>query len=359
MIAANAFGGGSVVLMPLDNVSGEQSATAGLPPLIVKAMEAKGWTVTGGDIEALLENERVRYLDSLDANVRHDILEKTGADAILTVTVYTYAVGRNPTVGLSAHLIDADGKIAWSDVAAVASSDTERAFGLGRKETIEEVAAEAVRKLMESLTRRRAGWRTRSTSPHYVSDDLDKSRPICVLPFDNNSNVPDAPRVLADVLALRLEAAGFSVVDPAVLRAAALKARISLRSVSSPDLATLAKSVGTPLFLRGTVYAYDDPTTHNSAIPPALDVEATLVDVSTAKVLWAAQQNRKGTDYIGFLMLGAVSNSVSLTDRVATEMIATARTNHANKNASGDRAAVASLGRKGRQQQLHTGQSQR
>lgn len=354
MVAAHASGGSSVVLMPLDNVSGEQSATTVLPPLIAKALEAQGWKVAGGDIEPLLENERVRYFDSLDANVRHDILEKSGADAILTVTVYTYAQGRNPTVGLSAHLIDAEGKITWSNVAAVASSDTERAFGLGRRETIEEVAAEAVRRLMEKTNQR-----TRSRSPHYVSDDLDKSRPICVLPFDNNSNVPDAPRVLADVLALRLAAAGFSVVDPAVLRAAALKVRISLRSVNSNDLATLAKSVGTPLFLRGTVYAFDDPTTRNSAIPPALDVEATLVDVSTAKVLWAAQQNRKGTDYIGFLMLGAVSNSVSLTDRVATEMIATARTNHANKNASGDRAAVASLGRKGRQQQLHAGQSQR
>lgn len=363
MVAAHASGGSSVVLMPLDNVSGEQSATSVLPPLIAKAMEAKGWKVAGGDIEPLLETERVRYFDSLDANVRHDILEKSGADAILTVTVYTYAQGRNPTVGLSAHLIDAEGRITWSNVAAVASSDTERAFGLGRKETINEVAAEAVGRLMEKCTpgspTRPAGRRTRPTSPHYVSDDLDKSRPICVLPFDNNSNAPDAPRVLADVLALRLAAAGFSVVDPAVLRAAALKARISLRSVNSNDLATLAKSVGTPLFLRGTVYAFDDPTARNSAIPPALDVEATLVDVSTAKVLWAAQQNRKGTDYIGFLMLGAVSNSVSLTDRVATEMIATARTNHANKNASGDRAAVASLGRKGRQQQLHAGQSQR
>lgn len=354
LLLSRAAFAGSVVLMPLDNVCGEQND---VQQLIVKAVEAKGWKVAGGEeIEALLETERVRYLDSIEGDVRAKIFEKSGASAILTVTLYMYTQGRNPTVGLSAHLIDAEGDITWGNVAAIAASDTERVLGLGKKTDVADVAAEAVDALMRTFPRQEGSGRlvrsvrTRTSAPHYISPELDRARPVCVLPFDNNSMVPDAPRVLADVMALRLEAAGFHVVDPAILRAAALKARVSLHAVGSQDLAALAKIVGTPLFLRGTIYAYNDA--------PSIDVEATLVDVEAAKVLWASQQNRKGTDYIGFLMLGAVSNSVSLSDRVATEMIATARTKHENSNHSGDRAPVASLVRKGRHQ-LHSGEGQR
>jgi TolB-like protein len=321
LLLSRAALAGSVVLLPVDNDE--------LAPLIVKAVEAKGWQVKRGDeIEALLEQERVRYLDSIDARVREKILEKSGANAILSVTVYLY----KPAVGLSARLIDRDGVVVWANVAAVAPSDTERVLGLERKD----VSVEAVEALLRDFRRsgsptrppKAAGWRTRPT--FYLSPELDRSRPICVLPFDNHSRVTDASRVLADVLALRLAAAGFRVVDPVVLRDAALKARISLHGVSSPDLALLAKSVGTPLFLRGTIYAYNES--------PSIDVEATLVDAVAGKVLWASQQSRKGSDYIGFLMLGAVSNSVSLSDRVAAEMIATARTKHEKFIAAGPRA---------------------
>ena len=348
LAAANAFGANSVVLLPLDNVSGDQSAASDLPPLIAKALAAKGWTVVAGDeIETLLETERVRYLDSLDADTRAKVLRKSGATAILTVTVYTWTQGRNPTVALSAHLIGGDGQTLWSNLAAVASSDTERILGLGKKENVKSVAETAVDQLMRGFGTARRGSRSRSSAAHYVSDELDPSRHVCVVPFDNSSSSSDAPRILADTLAMRLEAAGFTVIDPAVLRAAALKAHVSLHNAGSQELAALARIIGTPLFLRGTIFAFD--------AAPAIDVEATLVDVSTSKVLWAAQQTRKGTDYTGFLMLGAVSNSVALTDRVATELIATARTNHAHKHAPGDRTAVAA----NRRRQLHAGEGQR
>jgi len=309
LLLSRAALAGSVVLLPLDNDE--------LTPLIVKAVEAKGWQVkSGGEIEALLEQERVRYLDSIDAGVRDKILEKSGADAILSVTVYL----NKPAVGLSARLVDRDGEIVWANVAAVAPGDTERVLGLAKRN----VAEEAVKALMRDFGTHIHTQRPRSSAAHYLSPELDKSRPICVLPFDNHSTITDAPRVLADVLAMRLAAAGFRVVDPVVLRDAALKSRVSLHT---PDLALLAKSVGTPLFLRGTIYTYNES--------PSIDVEATLVDAAAGKVLWASQQSRKGSDYIGFLMLGAVSNSVSLSDRVAAEMIATARTKHANANTAG------------------------
>ena len=360
LCASRAFGA-SLVLMPLDVVNGESAAASDLRPLIAGAVESKGWQIAATDISALLEERRVRYLDSIDGVVRDAILEQTGASAVLMVTVYTYSQGRSSTVALSAHLIDGDGDVIWANVTGLSSSDTERALGLGRKDSVSAVAGEAITSLMRDFPSGRlsarewgagalAGAHRRGRRcPTFVSPAFDASQPICVLPFDNTSTSPNAPRLLADVLALRLAAAGFNVVDPAALRAAALDAGVSLRGAGAEELAALAKILRTPLFLRGTVYAYVDPASRSGAPSPVIDVEATLVDANAGKVLWAAQNNRKGTDYIGFLMLGAVSNSVSLTDRVATEMIATVRTNHEASKSAGHRVALASSGRKSRQ----------
>jgi len=364
---AASAGAATLVLMPLDNVSGEQSAQEILPPLLAKAVAAKGWNVaTGNDIESLLEQRRIRYFDFLGDDVRQSVLTSAGASAILTITVYTYAQTRNASIGLTARLVDAAGSTQWSNIAGLTSKDTERALGFGEKNSLAELAPQAVAMLLNgfpcgSCVEHRAqaipreSFRRRALS--YSDPDLDHTRPICILPFDNESSVPEAVRLVADVLALRLEAAGFTVINPTMVRDAALKARISFHKVGSQDLLTLAKAIGTPLFLRGTIYRFDDPVARNGTPTPALDLEVTLVDVRAGRILWAVQDDRKGTDYTGFLMLGAISNSVSLTDRVATEIIATARINHDKKNHSGAHAPSVSAVRDRGQQ--NTGKGER
>ncbi len=350
--------------MPLDNVGGDQSAYETLPPLIVKSLQARGWTVASGvEVETLLEQRRVRYFDSLDGEVRRELLTRYNASQILTVTVYAYAPIRNASIGLAAQLVDATGAPQWSSVAGLTSGDTERALGLGKKESLEAMAPQAIAALLRGFpcgsctmvhgSAPRAGLMRRALS--FRDSELDHARRICILPFDNESTAPDAVRLVAGILSLRLSAAGFQLVDPSTLRAAALNAHVSFHNVGSQDLRKLEKAVGTSLFLRGTIYGFDDPAIHNGTTP-ALDLEATLVDVAAGKVLWAVQDNRKGTDYIGFLMLGAVSNSVTLTDRVAAEMIATARINHEKNSPSNDRPPVASLVRKRRQPDAGEGQ---
>lgn len=363
IFSATAFASNNtIVLLPLDNVAGEEAVATELAPLITKAAEAKGWKVVAGpEIETLLEEKRVRYLDSLEKDVRDAVLEKSGANAILMVTVYKYAQSRNSTVALSAHLVDADGMTTWANITGVAASDTERPFGLDKKESVHDVAIEAINTLMRTFpdgghAPRLSHLRSqkRGGAESFASPDLVRSQRICVLPFDNASSVSNATRVLADSLTIRLLASGFNVVDAAELRAAALQAGVSFHEIGSQDMVAIAKIVGAPSFLRGTIYSYNE-----SGATPQIEVEGTLVDVAAGRVLWAAQDNRKGTDYVGFLMLGAVSNSISLTDRVAAELIATARTKHENSNRSVDRAALASSRSKGRQQLAGAGEGQR
>ena len=330
------FAADRVVVLPFDNFSGSDDEPRELAALFAKAAARRGWQVVATDeVEPLLEKERVRYLDSLDAKARAVIIAATGASAIVSGTLYTYTEGRNPTVAVTARMVRADGTFAWGDVAGLSADDTEKALGFGRSDKADDVAAKVIAQLTRrfptpsedaSLVRgpRKPFLHTGPVS--FRASELDPATPhrICVLPFDNTSS-NDAVRIVADVLSLRLAAAsGFEVVEPAALREAALKANIaSFRWISSDDLARLAPAVGTPLFLRGTIYDFDDPAESRSATTPQLQLEMTLVDVQSGRVLWSAQHARKGTDYTGFLMLGAVSNAVTLTDRVVSEMIAT------------------------------------
>ena len=322
-----------MVLLPFDNFSGVQDAPQQISSLIEKTLASKGWRVAPSDqTEKILTADRVRYLDSIDPAVIAKLLEAGSAEALVSGTIYTYSDGRNAVVAISARMIRADGTLAWSDLAASSSDDTEKILGFGKQTSARGVASSTIATLMRRFpaagaqsgpVRGRSKGFLQSPPASFRAKDFDNSsQKVCVLPFDNVSAVPEAARVVTDVVALRLAAVeGFDVVEPEQLRSAALKARIgSFRGIGSDDLVKLASAVGTPLFIRGTVYDFVDPVARGAG-EPELQIELSLIDVRSGRVLWAAQHGRKGSDYVGFLMLGKVSNTVSLTDRVVSEMI--------------------------------------
>lgn len=324
----------AVAVLPFENLSATETASSEIQRRIGVALTQKGWSVApAADVEAALKKNRTRYLDSLDDETRKALLDETHAVAYVSGTVYSYDGGRNPVASFSARMVRADGTVAWGDVVGVAAADTERLFGFGRATKVEEVADAAMARLLERLptpaddarlTHGPAPPRFRSGPATYRAPELDPKTPhlVCVLPFENQSRTTEASRVVADVLALRLASAqGFEVVDPAKLRAAALKARVpSFRGASNDILARLAPQIGTVLFLRGTIYDYAD-ISGKTTDDPSLQLELSLVDVSEGRIVWSSQHERKGSDYTGLFLLGAASNAVLLTDRVVTEMI--------------------------------------
>jgi hypothetical protein len=335
-VAAGAAPAGApaIVLLPFENLTGSAEAEREVWQAFAAAVEAKGWRVADrAELEAILEDERVRYFDSISDKVRAAVVEKTGASAIVSGVIYTWSEGRNPVVAISARLVRADGTLGWGEVGARSAEDTERAFGFGRDESTSLLLAATVERMMARFPapNLESGPVRRKSRPMFVpgavsyrAADLDPSRPhkVCILPFENLAADPVAPRIITDVLAVRLAAAsGFEVVEPADLRAAAIKARIgTFRNISNEDLGRLAGAVGTSLFARGTIFEFEDPAGRGNS-SPHLQMEMTVVDVEQARVVWSTQHVRDGSDYSGFLMRGAVSSVVSLTDRVIAEMI--------------------------------------
>lgn len=331
-IATGAIAGEtpSIVVLPFENVSGVAAAPRELGTRVAQAAAERGWTLATGDVEPLLEQERVRYLDTLEEGPRRRILESTGATAMLTGTIFTFADGRNPVVALVARLVDADGAFLWSQVIAVSADDDESLFGLRRKSDAVGLADVAVRALMRTFPR--PGEDARSTRgpskplllggvhAYRAEGAATGRRRVCVLPFENQSQAGDATRIVHDTLIVRL--AGdpmFEVVDPAELRAAARERRVgSFRGITTPDLKRIAETVGATLFVQGTIYRFVEVA--GRAGDPEIDLELSMLDVDSGRIVWAAQHERRGSDYIGLLLLGAATNGVALTDRVVSEL---------------------------------------
>lgn len=332
-----ADAGNTALLLPLENLSANEQADELLTVLLTKAMESRGWQVIPPErAEGVLEESRVRYLDSFDEPVREKLLASAAASTLVSGTVYIWRDGENAAVALSMRIIAKDGHVVWGDVIALTASDTEGLLGVGRARAIQQVAADAVVRLCRSMPRpgetrglvhgtTKRFWRHGPLTFRSIALAEGQRRRIAILPFDTASQDRIAPRVVADILAIRLGATGvFDVVEPGALRAAARAAGLRTFSfIGSSELARLAKPLDTALFLRGSIYRWNDVTARSSNVPPEAEIEMSLVDVATSRILWNTIHSRNGADYEGLLLRGAVSNAVTLTDRMLSEMIDT------------------------------------
>ena len=340
LIAAPALAGAPNVLivLPFENLSGERAASTNLLPVMQRSIEKKGWElISAGRIETLLETDRIRSLDSIDATMRHKLAAEWNATAFLLTTIYTYSESDNPVVAVSARLIRPDGTAVWGEMIGLTAEDTAHILGVGRAQTAADLGHDAVVRLLARfptpglavrLTREPEETLSRGRPRSSVASELSlaKTPRVAVLPFDAVPGARQATRLVHDSLTIRLEENGaFDVIEPGDLRAAMRALQMpSLRGVTSTELAALGRELGTDLFIRGSIYTFREAEQRGSA-PPELQFEMSMVNVASSRVLWSCYHGRQGSDYQGFLMLGRVSNGVSLTDRLIREAIAEQR----------------------------------
>lgn len=330
-----ASGETKVVLLPPDNISGNDAAGKAVVQLVSAALLKRGWMVVApAEVETDLEAARVRYLDSVDSEVAASILSSHDAGGYVTTTVMTWREGENPIVALSARFVATSGVTKWGDAVAIAANDTEGMLGFGRVSTIEDLSRRAVGELFDTFPSRdgNPGVARGRRKPLFIaaprtyrSSALPNGQPrrVCILPFETTGNDSVAPRVVQDLLTLRLLSTGdFEIVEPAAFRAAMRAERIrSFRGITPQEMKRLAERIGTPLFVKGTIYEYREVPLHGSGKPPGIQLEMTLVDVESERVVWASHHGRRGDDYAGLFLRGVSSNAVALADRLISEIV--------------------------------------
>ncbi len=337
VLAAEAFAfaegrAETVVVLPFLDLSGVPDGAAMVARRVEEGFVSRGYRVVDGEpVERLLQASRVRYVDSLTPGFRERMLGDLNAGSALFGVLFQLRPGDDPSAALLLRLVRADGTTAWERFGALSASETQGMFGMGRVTSLELLVETMVSRLQRSLPRpgavasaaspARAKPVGRATPRTYRAAALPEgpTHRVVVLPFANNSVDLAAGRLASILAAFRLRALGFEVVEPADLRAALLAAGV--HSVTNPDpeeLKKLSAQLGTGLFLSGTVFGYQQAA---PGVDAEVEVDLTLIDVRTGRIVGSVHHQREGRDYSGLLELGAIANGSTLMDQVLAEMI--------------------------------------
>ena len=324
----------SVVMLPLENLSGAPEAPDRIAFVVAGALEARGYRALDGEaVEEFLETRRIRRLDSLPAAARTELLSLAGASSLLSGTIFTYREGPNAAVAVMLRLIRPDGRMAWERFSALEAKETGGFLGLGGLHSTDEILRRLSKEFERSLpapgeVARAAAERGkplgRARPRTFRSDVLapGQTHRVVVLPFQNLSRDLLAPKLVGAIVSSRLRASEeFEVVDPADVRAAVVAS--GTHSITAPDPAELRKlgeRLGTQLFLTGTIYSSRDAFATGQGTPE-FELDVNLIDAAAGRVVWSGHHARKGTDYEGLLELGGIVGLPALTDQVVVEMI--------------------------------------
>jgi hypothetical protein len=324
-----------VVMLPLQNFSGVREGPPELAEMLESCLRSRGYApIRGEEVEKLLEENRIRQLDSLLPAMQASLLARFDASLLLSGSVYTYEGGDSAIVAFSARMTRADGTPVWAAVAGLTPDQTEGWLGIGRAKTRSSLAEKAIARLASRIPapgqaappRSAAGKPLRLSSPRtFRSAALPGGgvRRVCVLPFENFTEVRQAPRVVAEMLSRRLEETGrFQIVAPAEFRAAMAEEKIrSFRDMDPGALERLGRRLSSELFVRGTIYEYREASPRWGARTPRLELEFSMLNVASGKIVWASNHARAGDDYRALLQRGAIGDIVTLADQVLGEMV--------------------------------------
>jgi hypothetical protein len=323
-----------VAVMPLEETSKVRVGEAFSRALAERLAARHHAVVPAAEVEAFLDRERIRWMDSLPPEVLARLLAETGATRVLQGHVLA-ASERPLLVAVKLRLVGPGGRPIWSDVAVVRE---ERGGGLltARKVgSLPEAIAEAARRLADGIPDGRGDGAARpgGTGALLAHGGLvafrvrgaGRDAPVAILAPTNYSPEPLASRLVAELLAVRVGAQrGIAVVEPDALRRAAVATDLRLsRRLDADDMSKLAPAVGTRLFLRTTVLAFEPGLAAPVGTDARVALEMTLVEAGTGRILWTAIDDRRASDYAALLRPTPIRDVVSLADRVVDELVGT------------------------------------
>jgi hypothetical protein len=325
-------------VVPFENVSGTRVASAQIMRSVEEVLEKRGFLlIKGRTMERFLEEERIRYLDSLPTPHAKKLASELKLDAILTGSILFFKPGATPQVGLTARLVSRDGTLLWGKTVGVTGDDQTTVLGLRKVEKMEELVPIAVRRLLEKF--QLSGgveygrvWKrpsillgprpTSYLSPRFPSGDAER---IAILPLTNQSGNKEAGRIVMRLLAVRLSGKGrFHVVEGGDLRESMIEEGVRLfGDIELGRLKGIGKALGTNLFLGGAIYKYSEGLGAGSQASPEVEFLLSIINAETGEILWTAHHTRKGEEYLTIFHFGLMRSPIALSDQVLEEMLDT------------------------------------
>jgi TolB-like protein len=149
----------AIAVLPLVNFSKyERASDVVVSALIVEMLDVGTFSVVDpGLVETVVLERRLRLTDRLSLEALRDLGQRLGVTHVMVGTVNEFGfvqdqAGQLPTVSISLRAVAcADGRIVWAATHARRGDDAESVFGLGRIESLEQLAAVTVKEMTATL----------------------------------------------------------------------------------------------------------------------------------------------------------------------------------------------------------------
>ena len=331
----------AIALLPFENVSGSVDSVHIIMPLIAQSLYDRGYQLIPlQKVESFLERNRIRNTGMLSRAQLNNLKREFGVDLALVGSVdLFYESADNPQWGLSSRIVSTDeANVLWAESTGRTGGDYTGMLGLGTITSGTDLAREVVKILFQTLPPSGSSFVTpkdeKSTAFHffvpgggYRSPALDNSHGwrVAVTIFDNASERKGAGRILTDVFTTALaRQSRFQIIDPGEVNETLIE--LGRTPYSGMDMATLRdfkKRTGLDAIFHGTVYHYNEGLKREATTSPEIDMDITMLDLESGKILWFARGERSGDDSQIVLDFGIIRSMVPLIRKVVADMLNT------------------------------------
>ncbi|MFH1703724.1 MAG: hypothetical protein ABIB41_09925 [Nitrospirota bacterium] len=296
-----------IAILPFENLTDNSNALTYVIPALKSQLEGKGVEIIDEDIlNKFLLKERVRSTGYISKELAQKIGKELNVKAIFVGSINSFRPGENPSVGLSARLINAsDGTIIWANHASATGDDFTKILGLGTVKTIDKLILLIVDRLFASF----------SISPPHKEKEF--THRIAVMPFQNSSKHKDAGIIATYMFLVGLfQDKRFEPVEYGETRRLIIDLRIKQKGeIDYNVLEGLLKSLDVDSILVGTVELYSDGL--DTSTPPEVAINARLIDVRKNKILWYDGYQLNGDEKIIVFDWGKIRS----VDNIAYEVV--------------------------------------
>lgn len=331
-----------VAVLPFANFTELQGAPDIVMPIVVKALEARGFTVVWGQpIEDVLYRNRVRLTTMIGTKTAEALAANLDVNSVMVGMISLTKGEGLPQMGVSARLLSLPGaEVLWAQDVSLAGEDFTGPLGLGTVKSLEALSDRAVKRLFSSLKARLERQVVPPAGPPGLLSFLSKSEGpeifidadvdfygldrLAVLPFLNASDRPSAGDIVTALFVSAIHNTGkFHVIEPGIVREVFLRFRIrNIGAIDPHDLLALNRHMKVQGYLLGSVYEYVEGKELETS-PPSITISARMVRAHDGKIVWSMENRRQGNDFNLVLDFDRIYSIIPLAQLAIVEMVDT------------------------------------
>jgi TolB-like protein len=300
-----------IAVLTFENLTDDRTALTQIMPVIKAGLEKKGVAILDEkSLDNFLLKERVRSTGYISKDLAQKMGKELNVKAILTGSVTSFYLLKNPQTGLLARLVDSsNGEILWASQASATGEDFTKMLGLGTITFMDELIPIVVDRLLASFS---------VTSQR---KEKEQTHRIAVMPFQNKSKHKDAGMVVTYMFLVELfKTSGYEPIEYGEIRRLTVDFRIRHKGeLDYKNIRGMSEALGVDGIVVGTVEFFSDGLDTSS--PPEVDISARLIHAHKDRILWSDTIQLNGDEDIIALDWGRIRAVDSVAYKVVKKLI--------------------------------------